>query len=324
MGSNSEKKKGYGAMADVRWLMVLTENEAILDPRDLGGLVQLAATAEANGIDGVQLSEHVVLGRDSGAAGEMHNPRAYAAPGNQSPAYPWPSSLVLMSAIAQATSSLRLVAGAIILPLRHPLLLAKELGTLDLLSNGRLVVLPTVSWSKDEYAALGVPFAERGKILDEQLEVLAKSWGPYPISHDGPRFPFADVWLEPGAATPQGPPLWFGGQGMPPHVVRRIARYGSGLNPFGRLTDDDMAALAAGMRDAGRDLSELELVGGINGTFHGPDDIADVDVALRDLPRQLDQGFTTICFKPSMFVRSLDEVPALCRHLVDEGQRLTA
>ncbi|MBI1378067.1 MAG: TIGR03619 family F420-dependent LLM class oxidoreductase [Frankiales bacterium] len=309
-------------MTELRWLMVLTENEAILDPRDLGGLVEVARVAEANGVDGVMLSEHVLLGPDSGAAGTMANPRDYAAPGNQSPAYPWPNSVVLLSAIAQATSSLRLVAGAIIAPLRHPLLLAKELGTLDLLSQGRLVVLPTVSWSRDEYAALGVPFAERGKILDEQLEVLAKAWGPYPISHDGPRFPFRDVWLEPGAWTASGPPLWFGGQGMPPHVVRRIARYGSGLNPFGALTDDDMAALAAGMREAGRDLSDLDLVGGIRGRFTGPDDVADVDEALRDLPRQVEQGFTTICFKPAMFCRSVDDVPALCRHLVDEGRRL--
>ena len=310
-------------MADVRWLMVLTENEAILDPRDLGGLVDVAVMAEANGVDGVMLSEHVALGRDSGAAGEMANIRDYAAPGNQSPATPWPSSIVLLSAIAQATSSLRLVAGAVIAPLRHPLLLAKELGTLDLLSCGRLVVLPTVSWSRDEYAALGVPFAERGRILDEQLEVLAKSWGPYPFRHEGRYFSFGDVWLEPGAHTPAGPPLWFGGQGMPPHVVRRIARYGSGLNPFGRLTDADMAALADGMRDAGRDLAELELVGGIQGAFTGADDVADIDVALTDLPRQIEQGFTTICFKPSMFVRRADEVPALCRHLVAEGRRLT-
>ena len=309
-------------MADVRWLMVLTENEAILDPRDLGALVDLAATAEAHGIDGVQLSEHVALGRDSGAAGEMHNPRDYAAPGNQSPAYPWPSSIVLMSAIAQATSSLRLVAGAIIAPLRHPLLLAKELGTLDLLSQGRLVVLPTVSWSKDEYAALGVPFAERGRILDEQLEVLAKSWGPYPISHDGPRFPFADVWLEPGAATPDGPPLWFGGQGMHPPLARRLARYGSGLNPFGPLTDDDLALLAETMRAHGRDIGELEMVGGIRGTFRGTDDVASLDAALDDLPRQLAQGFTTICFKPAMFVDDAAQVGDLCRELVAKADRI--
>jgi alkanesulfonate monooxygenase SsuD/methylene tetrahydromethanopterin reductase-like flavin-dependent oxidoreductase (luciferase family) len=303
--------------------MVLTENDAIVDPRDLSGLVDLAITAERAGIDGVMLSDHVVLGPSAGRAGVMANPRDYAAPGNQDPSTAWPSSIVLMSAIAQVTSRVRLVAGAIIAPLRHPLLLAKELGTLDLLSRGRLVVLPSVSWHRDEYDALAVPFAERGRILDEQLEVLAKSWGRYPVHHDGPRFPFGDVWLEPGAWTPDGPPLWFGGQGMPEHVVRRVARYGSGLNPFGPLTDDDLAVLAAGMRVAGRDISELELVGGIRGVFRhsdgGPVEVADVDRALQGLPRQLNQGFTTICFKPAMFCRTVDEVPDLCGTLIDAG-----
>ncbi len=306
----------------VRWLMVLTENDAIVDARDIGALVDLAITAEANGIDGVMVSDHVLLGPSAGANGVMGNLRDYAAPGNQDPATPWPSSIVLMSAIAQATSTLRVVSGAIIAPLRHPLLLAKELGTLDLLSRGRLVVLPTVSWHADEYEALGIPFAERGSILDEQLEVLAKSWGPYPFRHDGPRFAFDDVWLEPGAWRPSGPPLWFGGSGMHPALVRRIVRYGSGLNPFGPLTDDDLARLADGMRAAGRDLSELELVGGIRGTFHGPDDVADLDVALRDLPAQVDRGFTTVCFKPAMFCGDVADVPALCRRLVEEGSRL--
>ena len=311
-------------MSRVKLLMVLTENETIIGPRDLRGLVDAAVTAEACGIDGVMLSEHVVLGPDSGAAGVMTNPRDYAAPGNQSPSYAWPSSIVLLSAIAQATSSLRLVAGAIIAPLRHPLLLAKELGTLDLLSGGRLVVLPTVSWSRDEYAALGVPFAERGRILDEQLEVLAKAWGPYPIRNDGAYFPFDDVWLEPGAFRPEGPTLWFGGQGMHPPLVRRIARHGHGINPFGSLTDEDLTLLAAGMRDAGRDMGELELVGGIRGRFGGPDDLADLDEALESLPRQLAQGFTTICFKPSMFIGDVRELGALCRELVAKVDAIAA
>lgn len=308
--------------------MVLTENDDLVDPRDLGGLVHLAVTAEAHGIDGVMLSEHVALGPGAGSAGVLENTRDYAAPGNQDPATAWPSSIVLMSAIAQATTTLRIVAGAVIAPLRHPLLLAKELSTLDLLSRGRLVVLPSVSWHRDEYDALGVPFAERGRILDEQLEVLAKAWGPYPVRHDGPRFPFGDVWLEPGAWTTQGPPLWFGGQGMPAHVVRRVARYGSGLNPFGRVTEDDLALLAAGMREAGRDVSELELVGGVRGRFREADgtpiEVADVDEALADLPRQLAMGFTTICFKPAMFCRTVDEVPSLCRHLIAAGERAVA
>jgi alkanesulfonate monooxygenase SsuD/methylene tetrahydromethanopterin reductase-like flavin-dependent oxidoreductase (luciferase family) len=308
----------------IRWLMVHTENDAIVDSRDLGGLVELAVSAERAGADGVMLSDHVLLGRSAGAGGIMGNPRDYAAPGNQDPATAWPSSLVMLSAIAQATSTLRLVAGAIIFPLRHPLILAKDLGTLDLLSQGRLTVLPTVSWHEDEYAALGVPFRERGAILDEQLEVVTKAWaGPYPVRHEGTRFAFDDVWLEPGAHRPAGPTLWFGGQGMHPPLVRRIARYGSGLNPFGALTVDDLALLEKGMTEAGRSMSELELVGGIRGRFDTPDDIADVDEALADLPRQVEQGFTTICFKPAMFCRSVDEVPALIAHLIDAGERLS-
>ena len=311
-------------MPHVKLLLVLTENETLVPPRDLRGLVQMAVDAETAGIDAVMLSEHVVLGPDSGDAGVMANPRDYAAPGNQPPSTPWPSSIVMLSAIAQATSSIRLVAGAIIAPLRHPLLLAKELGTLDLLSQGRLVVLPTVSWSRDEYDALGVPFGRRGAILDEQLEVLAKAWGPYPIRHDGPRFPFGDVWLEPGSHTPAGPTMWFGGQGMHRPLAQRIARYGHGLNPFGPLTDDDLALLAEVMREHGRDVSELEMVGGIRGTFHGPDDVADLDLALADLPRQLEQGFTTICFKPAMFVETADQVGDLCRELVRKTAAIAA
>lgn len=307
----------------IRWLMVLTENDTIVDPRDLPGLVDLAVAAERAGADGVMLSDHVLLGPSAGEHGRMMNLRDYAAPGNQDPATAWPSSIVLLSAIAQATTTLRLVAGAIIFPLRHPLTLAKELGSLDLLSRGRLTVLPTVSWHQDEYDALGVDFHQRGAILDEQLRVMAQAWGPYPISNEGPFFPFRDVWLEPGAYRTEGPALWFGGQGMHPPLVRRIVQYGSGLNPFGPLTADDLALLEQGMIAAGRSMAELEMVGGIRGRFKGADDVADIDEALAALPQQLEQGFTTICFKPAMFCRTVDEVPALIAHLRAEGERLT-
>jgi alkanesulfonate monooxygenase SsuD/methylene tetrahydromethanopterin reductase-like flavin-dependent oxidoreductase (luciferase family) len=112
---------------------------------------------------------------------------------------------VLLSAIAAATSKIRLVAGAIISPLRHPLALAKDLATLDRLSGGRLVVQPTVSWHKDEYDALGVPFAQRGAILDEQLEIWAKAWSAKPFSHHGNHFSFCDVWVEPQPVRRGGP-----------------------------------------------------------------------------------------------------------------------
>jgi probable F420-dependent oxidoreductase len=309
--------------AAVRLVLVLSEQHTLVPPRDLEGLVRMAVQAEEAGIDAVMLSEHVVLGRSADSAGPMANSRDYAAPGNQDPATPWPSSLVLLSAIAARTSRLRLAAAAVIAPLRHPLLLAKDLGTLDLLSRGRLVVLPTVSWHRDEYEALGVPFEQRGRILDEQLDVLTRAWAGSPVRHDGHYFTFDDVWLEPGAWSPAGPALWFGGQGMHPPLVRRLATYGRGLNPFGRLTDDDLATLAEGMARHGRHLHELELVGGVRGEFGGPDDVADLSRALRALPAQVEQGFRSFCVKPAMFLRDAGDFPSWCAALVGRVEDVT-
>jgi probable F420-dependent oxidoreductase len=299
-----------------RLLLVLSENWTMTSPRDLRALVRIAAEAEQAGIDGVMLSEHAVLGPAAGADGVMANPREYAVPGNQPPDMPWPSSVVLLSAIAAATERLRLVAGAVIAPLRHPLLLAKELGTLDLLSEGRLVVLPTVSWHEDEYAALGVPFGQRGAILDEQLEILARCWAPGPVSYRGRFYSFDDVWVEPRPYRPEGPPLWFGGQRMHPRLLRRLVRWGSGFNPLGAPSPADLEALRAGLAEAGRDPAALEMVGGLRARFPAPDAVADVEEALRDLPGQLAAGFGTICFKPSMYIDDARDLGPFCRRLV--------
>ncbi len=182
-----------------RLLLVLTENWTLAPRPDVRDLVAMAVAAERAGIDGVMVSEHIVLGPAANAAGQPLNPREYALPGNQDPATWWPSPVVLLSAIAAATQRLRLVAGAIISPLRHPLAVAKDLATLDRLSGGRLVVQPTVSWHAEEYAALGVSFARRGEILDEQLAIWSRAWTAppgAPVAFDGRHFRFGEVWLE--------------------------------------------------------------------------------------------------------------------------------
>ncbi len=304
--------------------MVLTENWTITDPRDMRALVRMSQEAEQAGIDAVQLSEHVVLGPSAGAQGVMENPRDYAYPGNQEPDMSWPNSVVLMSGIAAATERLRIVGGAIIAPLRHPLLLAKELSTLDLLAEGRLVVLPTVSWHEDEYAALGVPFGKRGRVLDEQLEVLAKCWGPGPIRHSGEFFSFDDVWVEPRAWRPDGPRFWFGGQHMHGPLLRRLVRYGHGFSPLGTPTAEDLGMLSDGLAGAGRSMDELEMIGGIRGRFPDPNSAADLDEALESLPAQVEAGFTTICFKPSMYIDDARELPGFLDTLVRKVEALTS
>ena len=307
--------------ASPRLVLVLSENWTMVSPRDLRGLVTIAREAEAAGIDGIMLSEHLVLGAAAGALGRPENPRDYAAPGNQDPDTPWPDSIVLMSAIAAVTSRLRLIGAAIIAPLRHPILLAHQLATLDLLCEGRLVVQPTVSWHREEYAALGVDFARRGRLLDEHLAAWRALWRPGPVSFAGEHYRFDDIHLEPKPWRPDGPRLWFGGQSVGPWIIRRLVEHGHGFHPFGQPTAAEMAPLRAALAAAGRDLAELEVVGGIRGELAPGGGPAGLDAAAAAIPAQLVAGYTTICFKPSQFTDDPREVGALCRRLVDLSAR---
>ena len=311
-----------GGAIPPRLVLILSENHTLVPARDLGALVRMAAEAEAAGFDAAMVSEHVVLGPGADANGVPENPRDYALPGNQDPSTPWPDALTLLSAVASATTTLRLVASSIIAPLRHPLLLAKQLATLDLLSRGRLVVQPTVSWHRPEYEALGVPFERRGELLDDHLEVWRAVWRHTPASFEGSFYRFADVALEPKPFRPDGPALWFGGETVHGRLLRRLVEYGSGFNPLGSPSDEDLERLRSAMVAAGRDPAELELVGGTRGRFVGPDGVADLGEALAWIPAQLERGFTTVCIKPSQFVDDPSKVGRFCREVIERVDAL--
>ncbi len=308
----------------VRLVHVLSENWTLTPPRDLRALVGMAQEAEDAGFDAVMVSEHVVLGPGADADGLMPNPRDYALPGNQDPATPWPSSIVLLSASAAPTTTLPLAASAIIAPLRHPLLLAKDLATLDLLSEGRLVVQPTVGWHEPEHAALGVPFADRGALLDEHLAAWRAAWGPSPASFAGEHYRFEDVWLEPKPFREDGVRLWLGSSTLHDRLLRRLVEYGHGWNPLGRPTDEDVARLRTALAEAGRDPADIELVGGTRGRFPDADSVADLDEALATIPSQIDRGFTSICIKPSQFLDDPSRHAEWCREVVAKVTALTA
>jgi probable F420-dependent oxidoreductase len=310
--------------AAARMCLILSENWTMTSGPDLPALVRWARDAEDAGFDSVMISEHIVLGRSAGAAGVMSNPREYALPGNQDPATPWPSSLALLSAIAAVTTRVRLVAGAVIAPLRHPLLIARELGTLDLLSGGRLVALPTVSWHEEEYDALGVPFRSRGDLLDEHLAAWAVLWRDSPASYSGSYYQFSEVYFEPKAFRKSGPTLWLGGAGMHPRMTSRIVRWGDGFNPLGVPSAAEMERLRAAMQAAGRDMADLELVGGTRAVFPDEHSPADLGRALEGIPAQMDAGFSTFCIKPSQFTDDPADVGRLCAEIIRRVSSLTA
>ena len=309
-------------MTPPKLILILSENWTLTSSRDLRSIVRFAVEAEDAGFDAVMVSEHVVLGPDADADGLPSNPRDYALPGNQDPATPWPSSLVLLSAVAAATTRLRLVAGAIIPPLRHPLLVAKDLATLDLLSEGRLVVQPTVSWHRPEYDALGVPFGSRGELLDEHLAAWDVLWRDSPASFDGTHYRFHDVYLEPKSFRPEGPTLWFGGSSLHDRLVDRIVTYGDGFNPLGRPSPQDLFRLREAMAAAGRSIDELEMVGGTRGVFPDPSSVADLAQALSSIPEQVAAGFTSICIKPSQFIDDAERLGPFCREVVERVSAL--
>jgi alkanesulfonate monooxygenase SsuD/methylene tetrahydromethanopterin reductase-like flavin-dependent oxidoreductase (luciferase family) len=303
-------------------ILVLSENWTLTPPRDLRALVRMAVEAEDAGFDGGMLSEHVVLGPGADGNGLAANPREYALPGNQDPRTPWPSSIVLLAAIAAATTRLRPIAAAVISPLRHPLILARELGTLDLLAEGRLVVQPTVSWHEPEYAALGVRWQDRGALLDEHLAAWSVLWRETPATFEGRHYPFRDVYFEPKAYRPEGPTLWFGGSSLHDRLLTRLVAHGSGFHPLGQPTDAELDLLAVAMKEAGRDVQELELVGGVRGEFPDATSVAPLEPALEAIPAQMARGFTSICIKPSQFLDDASRIGLWCRDVVARVEAL--
>jgi probable F420-dependent oxidoreductase len=301
-----------------RLLVMLSEIWTMADPRDLGALVQMAVAAERGGADGVLIGEHVVMGPAGAANGLPANPRDWLRGGNQPPDFAHPSNLELLAAIASVTSTLRLAAAAVLSPLRHPLDLGKQLATLDLLSRGRLIVMPGTSWQEEEYAALGVPFHQRGEILDEQLEIWESLWRDDSTSHHGRHYDFDDIFFFPKPWKPSGPTLWISGARMHPRALRRTIRHADGFFPGTPLSDQDLTRLAAELESAGRQLSDLELVTwlGDSTTFPDTRSVKSLDEALDAAAPRLARGITTHVMKPSQYIDEHAALEDLCRQAV--------
>jgi probable F420-dependent oxidoreductase len=163
----------------------------------------LAPRIEALGYDGIFTGDHI----------QFHNPTF--------------ESLTLLSHVAAVTRRVRLGTCVYLLALRHPTVAAKTVATLDVLSGGRVVFGVGVGGEfPKEFEAAGVPHAERGRRVDEGIEVCRRLWGPAPASFEGRFVRFREVALQPKPVQPGGPPIWIGGRSD--HALRRAARLGDG------------------------------------------------------------------------------------------------
>ena len=198
---------------------------------------RVARAAEAAGFESLWGGEHVVL------------PDPQAPPSPMAPHEPILDPVVALTYCAAVTTRVRLGTGIIILPQRNPLVLAKELASLDRLSNGRLIFGIGVGYLEPEFRALGAPFAHRGAVTDEYLAAMRAIWSQDKPAHSGRFVSFANVQAHPQPLQRPHPPIVVGGR--TPAAFRRAVMQGQGWYGFA-LDPARTAEALAGLREAAK------------------------------------------------------------------------
>lgn len=171
----------------------------------------------------------------------------------------WLDPLGTLTFLAGCTSRIRLGTTVLILPYRLPVATAKQLASLDVLSDGRLILGVGVGWMAEEAAVLGMPWDHRGRRSDEQLQIFERLFGDPQPSFDGEFYSFPEVGFEPKPIQ-QPVPVWVGG--ATPAAFRRTARFGHGFHAAFQpieVVRDEWRAVGAACEAIGRDPAELTL-----------------------------------------------------------------
>ncbi|GAA5191386.1 TIGR03619 family F420-dependent LLM class oxidoreductase [Rugosimonospora acidiphila] len=215
-------------------------------------LVAYAQHAESCGFEALYLPEHIVL-----------YPGATFGAGELPPTLPYADPLDSLSFVAAATHRILLGTGVLLLPYHHPVILAKRLATIDVLSRGRMRLLTVgLGTLPGQARAVGVDFSTRGRRADEAIDVLRLLWagGEAGVSFHGEFFSFDDLCSFPKPYGTAALPIHIGGSSRA--AARRAGKRGDGYFPGGALTPDERAAQLDLARstalDAGRDPQALE------------------------------------------------------------------
>ena len=191
-------------------------------------LMSLAQRAEDLGFDSIWVSDHVILPR------EVESFYPYAADGvpTFTPAQPYYDPIATLNFLAGCTEKLRLGTHVLILPYRNPVVTAKMLATLDVLSGGRLTLGIGVGWMEEEFKALGLDnFEQRGEVSNEYLQLFKELWTKDHPEFQGKHYQIEGPGFQPKPLQKPHPPIWVGGHTSP--AIRRAAEFGDGWMPIG-------------------------------------------------------------------------------------------
>jgi len=239
----------------MRYGVHVNSGAAVTDPAVLRDVGQLA---EELGYESILIGDHVIPPRKINTPFplQMEHP-----PWHVYQEQDWPDCFAMLGFLAASTKQVRLGTSVIILPYRHPAVVAKMITTLDRLSGGRIICGVGIGWLQEEFHFLGVPFAERAAMSDEYIAVMKALWtSEHPRSAGRYVTIDQDVNFGPRPIQKPHPPIWVGGNSLP--ALRRVARWGDGWQPVylpGPVIEQKLGQLRTLMAEAGRDFRRLEI-----------------------------------------------------------------
>lgn len=205
-------------------------------------IVEFARRAEELGYDSLWATDHVVVPETAVVRfGEVFY-----------------EPLIVLGYVIPVTRRITLGTSALILPYRNPVVTAKMLATIDVLSGGRTIFAVAAGWAEDEFNALGVPFHERGRLSDEYIRIFKVLWTQDVPEFEGRYFKIRNVRFEPKPIQKPHPPLWVGGNSE--KGIRRAVRFGDGWHPTRPQIPDlkqSLAVLTQYCQRYGRDPKSL-------------------------------------------------------------------
>jgi probable F420-dependent oxidoreductase len=193
-------------------------------------MVEVACLAEELGFDGMAMPDHLFV--------PVRGVIRYPYSGDGHPPFGtdtlWNDAFVVAGAAAARTKRIRFSTGIYILPLRHPLIVARALASVEAIAPGRVSLGIGVGWMLEEFETLGVNYRLRGALTDESIEVLRKLWRGGLVEHAGPHYPIEATYFEPHPSQPI--PILVGG--MSDAALSRAARIGDGFISMPTTTDN--------------------------------------------------------------------------------------
>ena len=300
--------------------VILPNSGAFADP---GAMLAVAEAAEGMDYSALWTADHLVLPIESATT----YPYFRQAKIRLEPTHPFLEPLIALAGVATRTRRIGLGISVYLAALRHPLVVAKQIASLDQLSGGRVLLGVGAGWIPEEYETLGIPFGERGRVLDEHIQAMRTLWRDEQPRYAGQHYRFDNIGFEPKPVR-RDVPIWVGGNS--PAARRRAARLGDGWH----VIDVPMRELGAGIAELARECraagrrpeevptsirSQISLT-----TAHVPESermvplTGPVDEVLRDLRRYRELGVAHVALWPAGRFERADAYIAAIERLARE------